>query len=117
MRRGTTPTITLTVSDYDITDATNIWVTFEQSTSSTEITKYWERYPEDADANDGIMVTGNTVVCKLSQEETLEFVRGNVDVQLKAKFDDFVEETKYDNVVASVTKRLKVDDILNEDVM
>lgn len=119
MRRGTTPTITLTVTDYDISDATNVWVTFEQSTSGTEITKYWEKYPdaEDTDANDGIMVNGNVVVCKLSQAETLEFAKGKVDVQLKAKFDDFDDSTKYDNTVATVIKRLSMEDVLNEEVM
>jgi len=117
MRRGTTPTITITVSNYDITSATNVWATFEQKASGTEITKTWERNPESEDANDGISVVDQTVTCKLSQEETLEFAKGNVDVQLKIKFDDNDDNTKYDTVVGTSPKRLKMEDILNEDVM
>lgn len=117
MRRGTTPTINLTVSEYDLSGVTNIWVTFEQS--GTEITKEWARYPdpEDPDANDNISVLGQVITIKLTQEETLELAKGKVDVQAKLKTDDFNDETTNDTVVATVIKRLNVEDILNEDVM
>ena len=119
MRRGTTPTITITVSNYDLSLATDIWVTFEQESSGTEITRKWVRYPDEDDetANDGIIVDGQTVIVKLSQSETLEFAKGNVQVQIKIKIDDFDETTTRDTVVGTVMKKLKVEDILNEDVM
>lgn len=119
MRRGTTPTISLTVTSYDLSQATHIWVTFEQQSSGTEITKKWERYPdpEDPNPNDGILVVGQVITCKLSQEETLEFAKGNVQVQIKIKEDDFDDETPRDTVVGTVIEKLKVEEILNEDVM
>lgn len=119
MRRGTTPVITLTVGQYDISDATHIWVTFEQDSSGTEITRKWERFPdeEEENPNDGISVDGQTVTVKLSQEETLEFAAGSVTVQVKVKIDDFDDTTTRDTVVGTEMKKLKVEEILNEDVM
>lgn len=119
MRRGTTPTITITVSDYDLSYATDIWVTFEQTSSGTEITREWKRYPDDddEDANDGISVTGQVITVKLGQDETLEFSKGSVKLQAKFKTDDFDDSTTRDTVVASDVVTLQVDDILNEDVM
>lgn len=120
MRRGTTPTIVLTIAPtYDVLYATDIWVTFDQQASGTEITREWKRYPdeEDEDANRGIMVNGQDIVVTLSQEETLQFVKGQCQVQVKFKRDDYEEETFYDNVTGTVIKKIKVDDILNEEVM
>ena len=120
MRRGTTPTIILTIDDvYDVSKATDIWATFEQTSSGAEITREWKRYPDSGDetANRGITVDGQNVVVTLSQEETLEFVKGNVQVQVKLKQDDYDEGTIYDNVVGTVIKKIKVEDILSEEVM
>lgn len=120
MRRGTTPAITLLIGNsYDVSKATDIWITFEQQASGTEITKKWERYPDPSDttANQGVTVDGQTIVVYLTQEETLEFSKGNVQVQVKLKQDDGDDETIYDEVVGTVIKKLKVEEILNEDVM
>ena len=120
MRRGTTPTIIMEVDEqYDLSMATDVWATFGQDTSGTEITKQWSRYPDpdDPTANQGIMVNGQYVTVKLSQEETLEFVKGSVKVQVKMKQDDYDEGTIYDDVVGTVIKKIKVDEILSEDVM
>lgn len=120
MRRGTTPTVALTIdNDYDVSYATDIWVTFEQPSTGVELTREWKRYPDTSDpnANSGITVDGQNVVVTLSQEETLEFSKGSVQVQVKLKKDDFDEGTIYDNVVGTVIKKIKVDEILSEDVM
>ena len=116
MVRGTTPTEVLTVKDIEaIEEATDVWVTFEQG--STEITRKWKRYPESEDDNDGIAVDGNIVTVKLSQEDTLSFAKGSVSVLFKMLKNDEDDATKYDDVGATEIKKLKVAEILNEDVM
>ena len=120
MRRGTTPTISLEVTNYDLSLATHIWVTFEQSSSGTEITREWERYPdpEEERPNHGITVNGSFVIVTLSQSETLQFVKGTVEVQVKMKQDDLDEDDDdFDTVVGSEIKKIKVEEILNEEVM
>ena len=113
MVRGTTPTIVLTVKDAEaISQATDVWVTFEQG--STEITRKWKR---DAEDNDGIAVTGNIVTVKLSQDDTLSLANGQVSVQIKMLAGDEDDTTKYDEVGATEIKKLRVEEILNEDVM
>lgn len=120
MRRGTTPTIVLTIdNEYDLSHATDVWATFEQTSSAVELTREWKRYPDpdDLTANQGITVDGQNVIVTLSQEETLEFVKGSVQVQVKMKQDDYDEGTIYDDVVGTVIKKIKVEEILSEDVM
>lgn len=115
MRQGSTPTITLTVSDYDLSFATHVWVTFDQS--GTQIVKEWERYPDSPDDNDGITINGQDIIVKLSQDETLGFNEGYVDIQAKMKQDDFDPSTTRDSVVVTTIKKLKVEEGLNKDVM
>ena len=116
MVRGTTPVEVLTVKNTEaIEEATDVWVTFEQG--STEITRKWKRYPESEDDNDGIAVDSNIVTVKLSQEDTLSFAKGSVSVQVKMLKNDEDDATKYDDVGATEIKKLRVEEILNEDVM
>ena len=115
MRRGATPTITLTVIDFDLSVATHIWVTFDQN--GTQVVREWKRYLAEDENNDGIMVVGQTITVKLSQEETLGFNEGNVKVQVKMKQDDFDETTTRDTVTVSVVERLKVEEGINEEIM
>lgn len=115
MRQGSTPTIVLTVTDYDLSFATHIWVTFDQN--GTQVVKEWERYPDDPDDNKGITVVGQVITVKLSQEETLGFSVGSVNVQAKMKQDDFDEETTLDTVSVTTIKKLKVEEGINKDVM
>lgn len=116
MVRGTTPVEILTVKNTEaIEEATDVWVTFEQG--STEITRKWKRYPESEDDNDGIAVDSNIVTVKLSQEDTLSFAKGSVSVQIKMLKNDEDDATKYDDVGATEIKKLRVEEILNEDVM
>lgn len=115
MRQGATPVIVLTIADYDMTYATNVWVTFDQD--GTQIVRKWEKYPDDPSDNDGITVNGQVVTVKLSQEETLSLNTGQVNVQVKMKEDDFDEDTPRDTVKVSVIKKLKVEEGINEEVM
>ena len=120
MRRGTTPTVIITIdADYDVSQATDIWVTLEQQASGTELTREWKRNPDpdDPTANRGISVSGQIITVTLSQEETLGFIKGSVQIQVKLKQDDSNDDTIYDEVVGTVIKKLKIDEILNEDVM
>lgn len=75
--RGTTPTHVFNV-DVDLTDATIIYITYEQG-DEIKI----ERTKED------ITVTDKTLTVKLTQEETLAFSEGKaVRIQIRAKFGD-----------------------------
>lgn len=69
--RGTTPTITLTIDDetIDLTQATNVYVTF--SRRGNTVTK------TGAD----LTIDENTIEVTLSQAETLAFSDGPVEVQ------------------------------------
>ena len=118
MRRGTTPTITLEVINYTLSQATHVWVTFEQS--GTEITKEWSLYPDESNPNlnKGIRISGQYIIVTLSQAETLEFAKGWVEVQAKMKQDDMDEDDDdYDNVVGTDIGRIEVKEILNEEIM
>lgn len=74
--QGFTPTFSLTVRDQtiDMTAMTNVYVTLEQG--KTKITK--------STLNGGLVVTEHQVDVYLSQQETLGFSIGDVDVQLNA---------------------------------
>ena len=84
MIRGTTPTFTLNMVDevLDLTQAANVYATFRQRNNI--ITK------TDLD----ISVTQedgkyhNTVLVYLTQEETLGFVAGSMDIQLNWTYTD-----------------------------
>ena len=72
MRRGTTPTITIT-TDIDLSMASNLFVTFKQGNSIV-----FEK------TLSGVTVTENTVICELSQEETLALKNETVRFQIRA---------------------------------
>lgn len=78
MIRGTTPTFELKINDetVDLTGADNVYVTF--ATNGWSITK------TGADLD----VFAQQVDVYLSQEETLAFPKGDVDVQINWTFDD-----------------------------
>lgn len=78
MISGTTPTFQLKINDesVDLTTADNVYVTF--ASMGWSITK----------TGDDIDVSANQVDVYLSQQETLAFPKGNVDVQINWTFDD-----------------------------
>lgn len=76
MRRGTTPTITIT-TDIDLTAASNLFVTFKQGDRVA-----FEKTLED------VTVTAESVICELSQADTLALKDGFVRFQIRATVGD-----------------------------
>lgn len=76
--RATTPTLTLTFTDetLDLTTASGVYVTLAQNNVS--ITK----------TNEDIVVSPKQVVVLLSQEETLRFLDGKVEIQVNWIFSN-----------------------------
>lgn len=73
--RGTTPTFTLTVPEtVDLTAANNVYATFRQG--ANVITK----------SGGNLSVSEHTVDVYLSQDETLSFTVGEVEIQLNWTF-------------------------------
>ena len=72
MIRGTTPTFKLTIADQsvDLTDATNVYATFQQRNST--LTK----------TGASLTVTEHEVDVYLTQAETLAFSSGGLEIQL-----------------------------------
>jgi len=77
MRRGTTPTITIT-TDLDLTQASNLFVTFKQGDRVV-----FEKTLDD------VTVRETQVVCELSQNDTLTLRDGKpVRFQIRATLGD-----------------------------
>lgn len=73
-RRGTNPTFIVKVKGIAVTDLQTLWLTLKQG--SVEITKYLDDVTLDEEAN--------KIEVHLSQEDTLAFSKGNVDIQVRA---------------------------------
>ena len=100
MRRGTTPTVTMTVkntdgSPCDLTDA-DLYITFkEKSVNGVEITK------RETDADVEIDGNASVVSVYLTQEETLSFTTGRtVRAQIRSKKAGIAEATDIDSFQA-----------------
>lgn len=78
MIRGTTPTFKLRLKDtsIDLTKADNIYVSFSQK--SVRLMK----------SGEDLEVNGNEVDVYLTQEESLKFVDGEVEIQINWTYDD-----------------------------
>ena len=98
MRRGTTPTLTLLIHGIDVSDMGTIFVTFEQG--SKEVTKTGEDISVDTE--------NNAITIAFSQEDTLAFGVGNIDVQIRALLKDG------ETAIASKIKRTSMERILLE---
>lgn len=101
MRRGTTPTLTITVSGLVVTDLKTIKVTFKQGT--TELTKSTDEVTVDAE--------NNTISVPLSQADTLKFDSGAVSVQVRGLLADGV------TAIASAIKSFSMDKILLDGII
>ena len=97
MRRGTTPTITITCKDFDFSTSKEIVITIELR---KEVNITGER----------IRILSDTITAELTQEETLSLGEGLAKVQVKVKTAD-------DKVIASNVIRVTVEEILNEDIL
>lgn len=76
MRRGTTPTITIS-TDISLVDASNLFVTFKQG----------DRIAFEKTL-DEVTVTENAVICELEQNDTLALKDGLVMIQIRATLGD-----------------------------
>lgn len=77
MVRGTTPTFSLKIDNsVDLTEAYNVYATFKQTNHT--LTKTGE----------SLDVTAHQVDVYLSQEETLKFIGGSMDIQLNWTYAD-----------------------------
>lgn len=101
MRRGTTPTLTIKCIDVDVKDLASIYVTFKQG--NIELTK----------TNNDIVVDleNNAVNVPLSQEDTLTFNKGTVDVQIRALLSDGT------TAIASKIRTFSMEKILKDGVI
>lgn len=106
MRRGTTPTITISVTGSQLSEFYDIWVTFFQPYVWSLTKKYSD--------NDLIVdTTNNKIYVNLSQLDTSYFRAGRdetIQIQVKARKSD-------GKVNASPIKTIPVEEILNEEVM
>lgn len=93
MRRGTTPTITIT-TDIDLTSAINMFVTFKQNDRIV-----FEKTLADVE------ITSESVICNLTQEDTLSLKSGIVRFQIRATLGD--SKVASNVMTASVDKILK----------
>jgi hypothetical protein len=102
MIRGTTPTYTLVIPGVDLT---NQWVLVTVKQGKKEINKHGDDLIVAADAE------GSTVICTLSQEETLS-LRDGAAASVQARWIDA-------NGVAGATESspLTVEKVLNEEVI
>ena len=101
MRRGTTPTLVLAVTGLNVAELDTIFITFEQG--SLELTKSKDDITIDEEAN--------TIKVTLSQEETLKFNAGSVNVQVRGIVADG------SIAVASNIKTIKVGNVLLDGVI
>lgn len=99
MRRGTTPTITCTLStDIDLAECELIRVIIRQG-GHVKLIK---------EAGD-VTIQDKTIIFKLSQKETLSFYSGAADIQVRIKASDAV--------YATGIKSIRVDTSLDEEVL
>lgn len=97
--RGTTPTFTFTLPfEADTLEA--YWISFKQS--KAELNK------EKGDS--GVTQGTNTLVVTLSQEETLNFVAGRCQIQIRGR-------DKLGKATASNTMSIEVADVLRSGVI
>lgn len=71
MTRGTTPTYNITVDDIDNLDAYSIEVDIKQGGALLQF------------SNDDIIIDENTIVVKLTQEQTLSLSTGSAHLQVR----------------------------------
>lgn len=99
MRRGTTPTITCTLStDIDLTESDLIRVIIRQGGHVKLIKEA-----------DDVTIQDKTITVRLSQKETLSFYSGSANIQVRIKASDAV--------YATGIKSIRVDASLDEEVL
>lgn len=98
MGRGTTPLYTIKFTGISLQDIGDIYITFEQTKSSQELTKH---YPE-------VAVGDGYAYVQLTQAETLAFQKGSAKMQIR-----FLD--KSGNAFKSTIVNVQVSDVLYEE--
>lgn len=98
MGRGTTPLYTIKFTGITLQDIGDIYITFEQTKSSQELTKH---YPE-------VAVGDGYAYVQLTQAETLAFQKGSAKMQIR-----FLD--KNGNAFKSTIVNVQVSDVLYEE--
>ena len=98
MGRGTTPLYTIKFTGISLSDIGDIYITFEQTKSSQELTKH---YPE-------VAVGDGYAYVQLSQAETLAFQKGSAKMQIR-----FLDTNG--NAFKSTIVNVQVSDVLYEE--
>jgi hypothetical protein len=96
MRRGTTPTLTFTLDDFDYSLISVAQLTIAQGPNDVKVIV--------KDLNIG----PNSLTCSLTEKETLSLKDGRCKVQIKMKLND-------DKIVATDVYNVSVKEILNEE--
>ena len=101
MYRGTTPTITFNIkTDIDLSDLAVCWVTFKSKVG------FGEQREKTYDLNNLIIdPVKKTIEVAMSQDDTLMFMPGTVNVQIRLR-------TNEDLAYASDIKDIRMNDIL-----
>jgi len=81
MYQGTTPSVIFEIKGYDLTSA-KVFVSFKQ-TGKDVLTK-----SEDVQVGYDEDTTISTIVCPLTQEDTLDMKRGGVTAQIRFIYED-----------------------------
>jgi hypothetical protein len=101
MYRGTTPTYIFTLPEsVDMTQATDVYVTFAKTDTTIILTK----------TGDDLEVTEHTVSVYLTQEETLSFPNAKVAVQLNWIYPP--EKRACSNIIYIDAKRNLIDEVI-----
>ena len=103
MYQGTTPAITYTISGVDVT-AMKAYVSFKYG--SNLLTKTYPDVQMDYDSTDNV----STVVCLLSQSETLEMTKGSCITQIRFIASD-------GSAYATNKGRITVDDVIYRQII
>ena len=105
MYRGTTPTYTFTMPrGVDLTQASAVFVTFARKDESIIMTK----------TGDALDVSESTVEVYLTQEETLAFPNGTVQVQLNWIYQEGGKTKRAcSNIMQISTRRNLVDEVIS----
>ena len=100
MTRGTTPTIVLKLkTELQMKEMKQIWVTLQNLVHEKTFTKEMLQ-----------ILTDNSIAIQLSQEDTLKFVEGTIEVQVRIL-------TMSDKAYATNIKTLSIKKILKEGVI
>jgi len=101
MYQGTTPAVTFTIKGYDLTD-TSVFVTFMNNRELLTKTNVMVTFDDGTETS--------TIVCQLSQEETLAMKKGNVKAQIR-----FIDENN--QAYATEKADILIDDVLYQEVI